>query len=476
MNAARCDRPEGATAMAISSLQPRTSDGTQFVLYGDCCSGVPRAPYAANFAAVNGVVSCLRPAPEFILFAGDHVYGMTPDYDALRGQWRHWHDQEMAWLDPAIPHYPSTSNHNTYDAGSETVWREVFADLPRNGPPGQEGLSYFVRRGPLLLVSVNTSFSALGGAGHVECQWLDRVLAAHAEARWKLVFGHYPAHPVNGYARYPLWRIVPDQARAFWDVLVRRGVFAYLCSHIIAFDAQAHDGVLQVCSGGAGTNYGPGGFMPGPEEYLHAVQAALDGRGLRYRTLDASGTPREWLSWPIAEPSPDAWRPLAADWVPWPAPFPEAGGSEAAVVRRFRFSGTVRGVAGERQTLLCGWNKGEQRATLEVALDHGDAVVDLVPRPGDAPRRWRSRATVAARNAGFELALHPAMGPGGLLFRAGPDAPWTSLDSAGAIGMAQMPWPDQWRTGTGASGADDAPFRGRNLIVTACATLTGLEE
>jgi len=460
----------------IPALEPRTPEGVQFVLYGDCCSGVPGAPYAANFAAVNGVVGRLRPHPEFILFAGDHVYGLTNDYAALREQWRHWREREMAWLGSDIPHYPSTSNHNTYDAGSEAVWREVFADLPRNGPAGQEGLSYFVRRGSLLLVSVNTSFTALGGAGHVECQWLDRVLADHADARWKLVFGHYPAHPVNGYTRYPLWRIVPDQARTFWDVLVRRGVFAYLCSHIIAFDVQAHDGVLQVCSGGAGTNYGPGGFMPGPEEYLHAVQAALDGCGLRYRVLDAAGTPREWLSWPLTEPPPAAWRLLTADWAPWPAPVPDAGGSEAAVVRRFRFSGVARDATAVRQTLLCGWHTGEQRATLEVAIEHGEAVVDLIPRPGEAPRRWRSHDALVARDVAFELALHPAMGPGGVLFRAGSDAPWTSLESTGALGLAGMPWPDQWRAGTGASGPGDAPFGGENLVVECAATVTGLEE
>lgn len=465
----------GVSADAISALRPRTKDGAQFVLYGDCCSGVPGTPFAANFAAVNQVVQRLRPAPEFIVFAGDHVYGMTDDYQALRSQWRHWHGREMSWLDPAIPHFPSTSNHNTYDAGSEAVWREVFPDLPRNGPPEQEGLSYFVRHGRLLLVSVNTSCSTLGGAGHVECNWLDRVLAENADAAFKFVFGHYPAFPVNGYTRYPLWRIVPDQARAFWAVLVRHGVCAYLCSHIIAFDVQVHDGVLQVCSGGAGTNFGPGGFMPGPAEYLHAVQAAIDGHGLRYRTLDVAGTAREWLSWPLPEPAADAWRPLNASWAPHPLPLPGVSGPECANVVRFRFSGSVGAGGGKRQTLLCGWHRGEQRAALEVAFEHGELVVDLIPRPGGAPHRWQGRPIAAERDFSLELALYPAMGPGGILSRMLPDAPWASLESAHSRGMEQMPWPDEWRTGTGASGAEDAPFHGTRLAVAACVTRTALE-
>jgi hypothetical protein len=288
----------------LPALLPRTAGGMQFVFYGDCCSGVPGAPSERRFAAVNAVLRRLRPQPDFVAFLGDHVAGMTPDAAALRQQWRHWLDREMGWLSPRIPLYHTTSNHDTYDAGSEEVWREVFPHLPRNGPPGQAGLSYWVRRGDLLLVAVNTSFSGLGGAGHVECAWLDRVLRQHRHARWKLVLGHHPVHAVNGYAQAPLWRIEPAQGAAFWAVLARRGVLAYLCSHIIAFDVQAHDGVLQVTSGGAGTRYGPGGFMQGPTGYHHLVQAALDGRGFRLQAVDSTGRVRERLEleWPRRNP------------------------------------------------------------------------------------------------------------------------------------------------------------------------------
>jgi len=74
----------------------------------------------------------------------------------LREQWAYWRKTEMRWLDQKrIPLYMSTSNHNTYDYGSEEVFREVHPELPRNGPPGQEGLAYFIRRGSLLYVSTH---------------------------------------------------------------------------------------------------------------------------------------------------------------------------------------------------------------------------------------------------------------------------------------------------------------------------------
>jgi len=200
----------------------------------------------------------LDPHPEFIIFLGDHIMGAYAKDHPVEEQWRYWLNEEMSWLNAdRIPVYHCTSNHNTLAADSERTWRRVFPEIPRNGPAGQHGLSYWVRRGDLLLVVVNTSFSGLGGPGHVECAWLDATLESHADARYRIVAGHHPIFPVNGYCERPQWCIAQEEAKAFWSVLVRHRVLTYLCSHIIAFDVQEREGVLQVCSGGAGTNHGP---------------------------------------------------------------------------------------------------------------------------------------------------------------------------------------------------------------------------
>ena len=116
----------------------------------------------------------------------------------------YWLEKEMAWLDShRTTIYHVTSNHDTFDVASEAVWRETFPNIPRNGPPGQEGLSYWVRRDDLLLVLVNTSFSGLGGHGHVECEWLDSTLTTHADARYKIVAGHHPVFPVTRHQLKP---------------------------------------------------------------------------------------------------------------------------------------------------------------------------------------------------------------------------------------------------------------------------------
>ncbi len=373
----RRGRPGGATE-PVPALVPRGTPGAQFVLYGDCCSGVPGTTLARNFARVNRVLRRLQPSPEFVCFAGDHIAGSTPNEADLRAQWHHWLHHEAAFLARSgVPVYHVTSNHNTYGVMSEAVWRQVFADLPTNGPPDEGGLAYWVRRGPLLLVVTNSAFSGRGH-GRVEHAWLDGVLTAHAEARFKFVAGHYPVHPVNGYTEYPLWRMDPTDGAPFWQVLVRHRVQAYLCSHIIAFDAQVHQGVLQLTSGGAGTQYGPNGFMPGPAEYLHLVQLAVDRRGLRYQVLDTRGRARERLVWPPTEPRPQAWQAVA------PAALsPRASGAAAVQGGRRgarRVAATLPApvtavVTGKPRSRRAAVGPGSPAAAPEPAFEAGDLVV-----------------------------------------------------------------------------------------------------
>ena len=82
----------------IAALVP-VGNGHQFVLYGDACSGVAGALHEQTFSAVNAVVRRLTPTPEFIIFTGDHIQGLTADPELLRVQWRHWLQREMGWID-----------------------------------------------------------------------------------------------------------------------------------------------------------------------------------------------------------------------------------------------------------------------------------------------------------------------------------------------------------------------------------------
>jgi hypothetical protein len=452
-------------ANTIQAVVPRGGAGHQFVCYADSCSGVPGAPHEATFAAVNAVVARLSPQPEFICFPGDEIRGLTTDGEVLRSQWRTWFEQEMSWLDrQAIPLYHTTGNHTTYDAASEAVFCEVLAHLPRNGPPGQEGLSYFVRRNDLLLVFVNTNWSGLGGEGRVETAWLDQTLARHADARYKLVLGHHPAFPVNGFSGAYQRQIAPINSQQFWEVLVRRHVLAYVCSHILAFDVQVHGGVLQITTAGAGTAH----LMPEGTEYHHCLQAALDAGGLRYQVLDIAGQVREWLTWPLDVAPATTWSALA----PGDHPAPASGDREKAATQArlvaWRFSGMCPPVAdGEAQTLLSGWTPGPALAPLWIGLLGRECRLGVLlsPAPGRSPHLWHGPTLPPGEPFTLQLAIHTGMGPGGLLWRWEDAATWSSLTAASPWGAERLTWPERWSVGQGQRGPDDRPFRGLDLQV-----------
>ena len=443
---------------AIPALLPR-GPGHQFVLYGDSCSGIPNAPHERSFAQVNAVIRRLSPPPEFIVFSGDEISGLSADPDELRRQWRHWLDHEMAWLDRrAIPLWHATGNHTAYGVISEAVFRDTLA-MPRNGPPGQEGLSYWVRRDDLLLVFVHTLWSGLGGEGHVETAWLDRILRQHADARYKLVIGHHPVWPVNGFSGAYQREIGPEHAGMFWDTLVSHRVRAYLCSHILAFDVQVKRGVLQICTAGAGTLH----RMPEAFEYLHSTQLALDAAGLRCQVLDTEGRVRERLSWPPALPPDVAWRVLPVGEID-----ALATGRQRNRVLAFRFSGSAAADSSAAQTLLSAFDPGVL-APLWIGVRGPRQVLTVIigPEPGRSPHTWHGPALSPDQVFDVQLLLHSGMGPGGMLYRLDTHAAWSSLDAASPWGAERLDWPSCWSIGQGQHGASDRKFRGTDLRVTA---------
>jgi Calcineurin-like phosphoesterase len=454
-------RNEGATRVdnSIPALLPRGA-GHQFLLYGDSCSGVPGALHEKTFASINAVVQRLHPQPEFILFPGDEIIGLTADAESLRTQWRHWLDAEMAWLDrAAIPIWHTTGNHTTYDDMSERVFREVLR-LPDNGPPGQAGLSYFVRRNDLLMMFVNTLWSGLGGEGHVEMQWLATTLQEHKDARYKLVIGHHPVFPINGFSGSYQREIGHEYTKLFWDNLASGNVLAYLCSHILAFDVQVRQGVLQICTAGAGTAH----RMPDGIEYLHCVQVAIDDEGLRYQVLDADGTVREWLTWPLPVVAPSQWKGL---------PYGQAdalrsGHLEDGCIIELRLNGRTAALgAAPAQTIFSAWSPGAIAPLWLGLRGPGQTLTVIAGRdPGRSPSYWLGPDLPVDRDFDIHVALCPHMGPGGVLYRHHHDPRWSSFCAATARGLQQSAWPSQWSVGRGQGGASDRPFKGPSLNVS----------
>ncbi len=445
----------------IPVLKPGAG-GHQFLIYGDSCSGIEDALHEGKFRQVNQSIRALETGPGFICFLGDEIMGLSTDRSELRRQWQYFFTQELAWLDrAAVPIYHSTGNHTVYDRASEDVFREQMAHLPQHGPADQRGLSYFIRRGDLLMIFVNTLWSSGGGEGTVETDWLDETLARHGDVKHKLVFGHHPVWAVNGYFGDYQRLIERRNGLRFWEVLLRHDALAYCCSHILAFDVQARDGILQVCTAGAGAAH----RMPPADEYLHFVQAALDEDGLRYQTVDRKGHVREWLCW-------DWQLPPSAGWAPFEPSSPRVLPRDCLqqpceahlIVWDIRLSLSPEG-GKQPQTILRAQADGGAMAHFWLGISGVDqrVTVLLSPEANRSPHRWHGPALPLDEPVRIQVAIHSGMGPGGLLWRWSDDSPWSSMDGASAWGVERMPWPSTWQIG---ESADQEPYRIQHLQVS----------
>lgn len=452
--------------MSKSGYENPIRTNHRFVLVGDCCSGVPGGPHEETFAAISARIADLDPEPDFICFLGDHIQGLTSDEKELRAQWRYWCEQEFGWSKSRnFPVYHLTSNHNTYDGMSEEVFREVFPDLPQNGPTHDRGLSYYVLRDDLLLVFTNSATARLG-PGRIEIDWIAEVLAQHRAVPNKLVLGHYPVIPVNGYTAYPQWRIPPDSGDMLWRLLVEHGVLAYVCSHVIAYDVRARDGVLQVCSAGAGTRYGPtGAFMRGSSEYFHFLLCELGDGCLRCKVIDEDGLQRDQFDWPL-----EKHRPKAEMRTPVEPGLPRPSG---ATHMRFDIE-TTRvcdvSATGHRETIVCGHDVDEGPPTIWIGLEQGTLVVEIVLRPGGALGRWVLDGHPNLER--FAVELVPEMGPGGVMIVPSGGGR-SSLSTAVPEGIDQVRWPRHWCLGHGPSGPADDAFAGRVTATFAASDRSG---
>lgn len=315
-----------------------------------------------------------------------------------------------------------------------------------------------MRLGNLLLVFVNTLWSGLGGEGHVETAWLRDVLRENADAGHKLVVGHHPVHPVNGFSGAYQREIGPGHAGPFWDVLVTEGVLAYICSHILAYDVQVHRGVLQICTAGAGTAH----RMPEGIEYLHCVQAALDAEGLRCQVLDTAGQVRERLSWPIRLPPAATWEQLPAGLQPARIAPSSATGRIAA----FRFTGSTAPSGHCAAQTLFSAHEFREMARLWIGLRGPEQVLTVIlsPETGRSPHYWFGPALAPGFRFDLQLLVHAEMGPGGIMLRTGEDEPWSSLAAASPWGAERLIWPKSWTVGRGPADAEDRPFLGTDLM------------
>jgi hypothetical protein len=122
------------------------------------------------------------PDARFIVNAGDLV--TDPLDDRL---WYEWYDG-AGWIYRTIPSFLTPGNHDIDSDETNKTWRPQFV-LPRNGPQGQEELSYYVDYQGVRLISLNSE----AYNDKTQLKWLEKVLSDNPCA-WTIVVTHKPSY------------------------------------------------------------------------------------------------------------------------------------------------------------------------------------------------------------------------------------------------------------------------------------------
>jgi hypothetical protein len=228
--------------LSLGTLTAASAAPWTFALFcdGRTYKGEAGGKDGVNMTAVHAIAADIASLkPDLVIFPGDLVNG-DAHYGPLSKQFATWKEAMAPLAESGIPVYMSRGNHDvkqdTPKGAAEAAWKEAFPQLPRNGPPGEEGLSYFVDHENAEFIAceqfkgIEPGFRA-GKAddatnhGMVSPWVIDRV--KNSPARWVFVFGHESAfigHHEDCMANFS------QERDALWDALGKRGG-VYLAGH-----------------------------------------------------------------------------------------------------------------------------------------------------------------------------------------------------------------------------------------------------
>ncbi|HVO84150.1 MAG TPA: metallophosphoesterase [Syntrophobacteria bacterium] len=177
--------------------------------------------------------------PTFCLFPGDLVYGGKVGNDAFKRQLQEW---MAATGEFRAILYVAPRNHE-FGGGARRAdaWREMFPNMPGNGPPGEEyKYSYYFDYGNCRFISILSDWEDHGT--RVDQKWLNQILGASSGFEHIFVFSHHPIRDLGGVKG------------AFWKSLVSHHVDAYFCGHSHFYNRSqpGNDKTWQVIVGTAG--------------------------------------------------------------------------------------------------------------------------------------------------------------------------------------------------------------------------------
>jgi hypothetical protein len=244
-----------------------------------------------------------------------------------------------------------------------------------------------------------------------------------------------------------------------WNVFKKHNVFAYLCSHILDYDLQIHDGILQILSGGAGRS----------RRYLHLIQATIDDIGLRYQVLNINKEQDHYFEWPLKLPDLKDWEILNTYESYAPLLTKQKKNQKHIIVWDIKAE-TNNSIFSTMQTLICGWNSEDELFTFWVGIIgiEQQLTIQIRPAKNRSPSFWHGPKIDPKKNIELQIAMHSGMGPGGILWRNNEQSSWTSFKTVNDWGVEKINWPKLWTIGYDRNNKNTIPFQMGTLSIGYC--------
>jgi len=170
-----------------------------------------------------------------VIFPGDEVNG-DAKIGTIQAQLTEWKKAMSPIYSAKIPVYGFRGNHENQQKDPITAWNSIFPNLPKNGPDGAVGLTYYVNHKNARFIGFDPyadrsptydskAYDSVKNYGIVNPWVLMQI--KDAPQPWVFVFSHEPAfigHHTDCMAN------APGERDALWDALGARHA-VYMCGH-----------------------------------------------------------------------------------------------------------------------------------------------------------------------------------------------------------------------------------------------------
>lgn len=252
----------------LIGAEPQTdlNDETVFVSFPDMFNFDVPNPWPRWDKAVNYFLGQVKSEnPDFVAVAGDLVDGRWWDSRQCVEQngtvyFSDW-TQRMNKFD--FEYYTAIGDHELGDdpwtpdkinlvPHYERVYDQML-NMPQNGPENKKGLAYYVRKGNLLFITVET-FEVLAdtmypGVVGEQLAWLKKVLKDNQDAKFKVVQGHIPIWGDISARSSSKLMLEKGKDSEFYKTMVANDVDLYLCGEFHDVTVLESEGLWQIVHG-----------------------------------------------------------------------------------------------------------------------------------------------------------------------------------------------------------------------------------